>query len=52
MTLAVNKVDGHGHINTACHERMPKKTNLMQYSYKRTNRKTERFIYKSEWANA
>ena len=31
MTLAVNKMDGRGNINTARHERLPKKTKVMQY---------------------
>ena len=53
MTLAVDKMDGCGHINKARRKRLPKKTKLTWYtSYKRTARKTERFIYKGEWANA
>ena len=54
MTLTIDKMDGCGHINTACHERLPKKTEVTWYctSYKRTTGKTEHFIYKSEWANA
>ena len=31
MTLAIDKMDGHGLINTARRERMPKKTKVMQY---------------------
>ena len=31
MTLAIDKMDGHGLINLARHERMPKKTKVMQY---------------------
>ena len=31
MTLAVDKMDGRGHINTAHHERLPKKTKVMWY---------------------
>ena len=31
MTLAVQKKDGCGHINTARHERLPKKTKVMRY---------------------
>ena len=31
ITLAVDKMDGCGHINTACHECLPKKTKVMQY---------------------
>ena len=31
MTLAVDKMDGHGHINTAHHKRLPKRTKVMQY---------------------
>ena len=50
MTLAVDKMDGRGHITTARRERLPKKTNST--SYKRTTETTERFIYKSEWVNA
>ena len=50
MTLVVDKMDGHGHINTVRCERLPKKTKVTGTSYKRT--KTEHFIYKSEWANA
>ena len=29
MTLAVDKIEGRGHINTACHERLPKKTKVL-----------------------
>ena len=28
MTLAVDRMDGYGHINTACRERLPKKTKV------------------------
>ena len=53
MILAVNKMDGCGHINTARRERLSKKTKVMQcYSYKRITGKTKCFIYISEWANA
>ena len=31
MTLAIEKVNGHGLSNTACHECMPKKTKITQY---------------------
>ena len=31
MTLAVNKMDGRGHINAARHERLLKKTKVMWY---------------------
>ena len=31
MTLAVDRMDGHGHINTACRECLSKKTMVMQY---------------------
>ena len=31
MTLAVNKMDGRGHINTARRERLPKKTKVTHY---------------------
>ena len=31
MTLAIDKMDGHGHINTACPEYMPKKTKVLRY---------------------
>ena len=31
MMLAINKIDGHSHINTARRERLPKKTNLTRY---------------------
>ena len=33
MTLAVDKMDGRAYIyiNTACHERLPKKTYVMWY---------------------
>ena len=31
MTLALDRMDGRGHINTARHERLPKKTKVMWY---------------------
>ena len=31
MTLAIDKMDERGHINTARHERLPKKTKVMWY---------------------
>ena len=31
MTLAIDKMDGHGHINIARRECLPKKTKVMQY---------------------
>ena len=31
MTLAIDKMDGRGLISTACRERLPKKTEIMQY---------------------
>ena len=31
MTLAVDKMDGRGHINTAHRERLPKTTKVGQY---------------------
>ena len=31
MTLAVDKMDGHGCINTACRERLPKKIKVTWY---------------------
>ena len=31
MTLAIDKIDGRGHINTACCECLPKKTKVTQY---------------------
>ena len=31
MIVAVNKMDGHGHINSACREHLPKKTKVTQY---------------------
>ena len=31
MTLAIDKMDGHGYINTAYRERLPKKTKVMRY---------------------
>ena len=31
MTLAIDKMDGCGHINTACRERLPKKIKAMWY---------------------
>ena len=53
MTLAIDQMDGRGHINTAHRERLPKKTKVTQYnSYERTTGKTKHFIYKSKWANA
>ena len=44
MTLAIDKMDGRGHINTTRRERLPKKANVTRYSYKRTAKKTECFI--------
>ena len=41
MTLAVDKMDGHGHINTARRERLPKKTKVTQY-YVATKGRSER----------
>ena len=29
MTLAINKMDRSGFINTACHERLPKETKVL-----------------------
>ena len=31
MTLAIDKLNGYGLSNTACHERLPKKTKVMLY---------------------
>ena len=31
MTLAVDKIDGHGHINTAHRKHLPKKTKVTWY---------------------
>ena len=31
MTLAVDRMDGRGHINTVRRERLSKKTKVMQY---------------------
>ena len=31
MTLAIDKMDGRGHINTARREHLPKKTKVMRY---------------------
>ena len=31
MTVAVHRMDGRGHINTARHERLSKKTKLTRY---------------------
>ena len=31
MTLAIDKMDGCGHINIAHHERLPNKTKVTQY---------------------
>ena len=31
MTLAIDRMDGYGHINTARHERLQKKTKGMWY---------------------
>ena len=30
-TLAVDRMDGRGQINTACRERLPKNTKVMRY---------------------
>ena len=32
MTPAIDKMDGRGLINTACHECLPKKTKVTQYA--------------------
>ena len=29
--LAIDKMDGHGHFNTVCSERLPKKTKVTRY---------------------
>ena len=50
MTLTVDKMDEHGHIDSAHREHLPKKTKVTRY--KRASGKTEYLIYKSEWANA
>ena len=39
MTLAVHKMDGHGHINTARRECLPKKTKVMRYELQEDYRK-------------
>ena len=39
MTLAINKMDGHGHINTVCREFLPKKTKVMRYQLQKDYRK-------------
>ena len=31
MTFAIDKIDGRGHINTACHEHLAKQTKVMWY---------------------
>ena len=31
MALSFDKMDGHGHFNTACRERLPKKTKVTRY---------------------
>ena len=31
LSLAINKLNGHGLSNTVCHECLPKKTKVMQY---------------------
>ena len=49
MTLTVNKMDGHGLSNTAPHERLPKKTNVMcTEETPNSSNKMECFIYKGE----
>ena len=53
MTLAIDKMDGRDHINTARGEHLPKKTKVTwYYSYRRTTLQLEHFSYKGEWANA
>ena len=51
MILAVSRMDGRGHINTARRERLSMKTKVMQYQLQKDYPKTEYFIYKSEWVN-
>ena len=50
MTLAVDKMDGCGHINTACQERLPKKTKVMRYWLQKDYQK-DRVLHLCEWAN-
>ena len=57
MTLAIDKLNGHGLSNTACHEHLPKKTKVMQYyvateGLPGSTNKLEHFNYEGEWANA
>ena len=41
MTLAINKMVGHGHINTARRERLSKKPKVMQYQLQKDYPKDE-----------
>ena len=41
MTLAVDRMDGCGHINTAGRERLPKKTKVMRYQLQKHYPKDE-----------
>ena len=52
---AVNKLNGHGLSNTACHECVPKKTKVTWYvlateGLPGSADKSEHFNYKGEWA--
>ena len=50
MPLAIDKMDGCGHINTAhCETYQRKLRHMVLASYKMTTQKMEHFIYKSEW---
>ena len=44
MTLAVNKIDGRGIINTAHREHLPKKTKVTLRSYKKNKYPKDRAL--------
>ena len=39
MTLAIDKIDGRVHFNTARRERLPKKTEVMRYKLQKDYQK-------------
>ena len=56
MTLAINKLNGHGLSNTSHRECLPKKTKgnevLATEGLPGSTNKSEYFNYKGEWMNA
>ena len=49
MALAIDKIDGHGLSNTACHERLPRRLILATEGILNSSNKTECFSCKGEW---